>query len=199
MSSKIITFIQLFYKFVQISFCFWLYLLKGLVVYSLIPTLAALLSTVHELQTGKDVEDIKGLYKKHFIAYRQYRIQSFVFVSVIIVSYTSLFFLNRLESNLTLMPIILVLYILALTLIVITYLAYILVFKKMPFKQSLALAFVSSIRKPIHSVMIGIVLVLLFISAAINLVIFVVLGPFLYGLTTKIIISNSKLLSNEVN
>lgn len=186
MGNKVISLLQIAYKVIQVSYYFWIYLIRGIVIYSLIPALCTLSKVVSHILQGESEEDIKSLFKFHFEEYKGLKIQSFLFVFIITSSYTVLFYLNQVDSVFGNILTIVIIYILALTLITLTYCANFITFKQMNFNQAFALGFVSVLKNPLHTLSIVVVLTIVIASAYINLVFFIAFAPFLYAIGSKL-------------
>lgn len=184
-------FFQMIYKLFQVSFYFWIYLLRGLVLYSVIPALSAMLLTINDILADDDEGDVKEKYKKYFHMYKRYKLQSFMFTSIIIFSNVVLFYLNKMEGNLSIILSIVAIYILFFTAVTLTYCVNYLVIKQLSFKQSFALAFISVVRNIMRTLLLIVVIFLLYLAAYWNLVFFVFFGPFIFGLVSKFLVQPS--------
>ena len=185
MNSKIMMFFQFMYKYFLTSFYFWLNLLKGLFVYSLIPAICALYLVLKDINSGVDDEQnmtVKELYNKYFRLYKNYKFPSFCFTFIIIICYTGLYFLNKAEGEVFLLPTILVIYLLFMTLLVLIYFTVFVAFKGMDIKNGMIHGFLSVFKHPVSTISIIMIFVFLYLSIGFNLVFFVAFGPFLMGL-----------------
>lgn len=198
MNSKTMMLFQYVYKYFQVSLYFWLYLIKGLVVYSLVPTLSALFLVLHDINKGEDEEkskEVKELFREYYETYKSHRLPSFLYTIIFILLYTCLFFVTISTSAFTLILLILFIYMLVMALLMITYSTIYVSFKKMNVKMANMHAFVAIIRNPIQSVALIMVFILLYLGADYNFAFFVIFGPFLYGL--GVILSLAKLMKEE--
>lgn len=198
MNSKTMMLFQYVYKYFQVSLYFWLYLIKGLVVYSLVPTLSTLFLVLHDINKGEDEEkskDVKELFRGYYETYTSYKLPSFIYTIIFILLYTSLFFVTISTSAFSLILLILFIYMLVMALLMITYSTIYITFKKMDVKMANMHAFVAIIRNPIQSIALIMVFILLYLGADYNFAFFVIFGPFLYGL--GVILSLAKLLKEE--
>ncbi|MBP1914262.1 putative membrane protein YesL [Lederbergia galactosidilyticus] len=107
---------QKLYQYFQVSFYFWVFILKGFVIYSLVPACTALLRTMEELRqkNNEEKENVGQVFSRHFRNYKSKRLLSFLFAIIMIVSYSSLVLLNKMENNLALILTILFIYLIAL-------------------------------------------------------------------------------------
>ncbi|OAS87595.1 MULTISPECIES: DUF624 domain-containing protein [Metabacillus] len=198
MNSKIVLFFQYMYKYFQVSLCFWLSLLKGLVVYSIVPSFCTLFLVLRDINKGEDEEknkNVKLLFNHYYESFKMYKVTSFIYTFSMIIVYTCLFFVNKQTNAFSLVLSILLIYFLAMVLLMLTYSTAFLAFKNMNVKDGNIHAFLAIIKNPINSVSILVIIILLFIAAGYNLVFFVVFGPFLYGL--GVIFSLVKVLEVE--
>ncbi|MBB5325712.1 putative membrane protein YesL [Anoxybacillus tepidamans] len=186
MDNKIYTFFQTVYKCIQISIFFWLSLLKGVFIYSLIPSLSSLFRTVDDFLLQKDVQDIKELFDQHFNKFRTYKLLSFTFSLLLIICWSSLFFLNKSESSYSLALTIVVVYLLVVIFIALIYFANYTAFRPLTVKQTLALSFYSLYRHLIHSLYVLFWTMLFIWVAKLNLVFFIFFAPFLYGIAVRL-------------
>ncbi|RSK28342.1 hypothetical protein EJF36_16540 [Bacillus sp. HMF5848] len=193
MNSKLNIFFQYLYKFFKVSFFFWLYLLKGLVIYAVIPSANALLVTLKNILEGVDEEDdIKALYKKNYEALASERMSSFLFSISFILIYTALFFVNKWSSSYSLAITLVLLYILALTVLLLLYSVYFLQFKNKNWKGIILLSFFSSIKYIHLSLAVLTLIIIMYFTATYNFAFFVIFGPFLFGLGTNLIFTRVK-------
>jgi uncharacterized membrane protein YesL len=186
------------YKYFQVSLYFWLSLLKGLVVYSIVPTFCTLFLVLRDINKGEDEEenkDVKLLFKHYYESFKMYKVSSFIYTFSMIIVYTCLFFVNKQTNSFSLVLSILLIYFLVMVLLLLTYSTAFIAFKKMNVKTSNIHAFLAIIKNPINSVSILVIIILLFFAAGYNLAFFVVFGPFLFGL--GVIFSLIKVLEIE--
>lgn len=197
MNSKIMVFFQFMYKYFQTSFYFWIKLLKGLVIYSLIPSLCGLFLVIKDINTGADDEqnmNVRELYNKYFGVYKNYRLPSFIYMIILILLYSGLYFLNKAENEVFIIPIILFIYLLFMTLLMLIYSTVFIAFKGMDAKKGNIFGFLSVFKHPVSTVSIVVILILLYFSISYNFAFFVAFGPFLFGL--GVVLSLYKLIEN---
>ncbi|MGN8647509.1 hypothetical protein ACTNEO_15660 [Gracilibacillus sp. HCP3S3_G5_1] len=189
MSDSIQKVFQFCYKLFLISFYYWLYLLKGLIIYSFIPATASLLKTCEQFLIKDNPEDIRLLFKENYQRYHSYYFASFLSVMFVILSYTALFFVNRSDHSFSLAMIIVIIYFMVLFVINFTFGLYYLTKGKKEWRNLLAFAFVSSIKYPLRSLYILFIVAVLYVLLTWNLVAFVALAPCIYGcgITTSFI------------
>jgi uncharacterized membrane protein YesL len=189
MSGSIQKVFQFCYKLFLISFYYWLYLLKGVVIYSFIPATASLLKTSEQFLIHENPEDIGLLFKENYQSYQSYYFASFLSVMFVILSYTALFFANRSDHSFSLALVIVIVYFIILFVINYTFILYYLTKGIKAWKKLLALAFVSSIKYPLRSIYILFIVAILSFLFTWNLVAFIALAPCIYGcgITTSFI------------
>ena len=78
MSIKLVSFFQYIYQYFRISYYFWLCMVKGGVIYSLYPSVIALIFTIKTFIKDPD-EDIKELFYSSYNQYRHYQKTSFTY------------------------------------------------------------------------------------------------------------------------
>ncbi|MGM7719694.1 hypothetical protein [Metabacillus sp. Hm71] len=125
---------------------------------------------------------MKKRYHRYFDQYKEYKLLSFFYTIILVILYTCQFFVNKQTSQYSLLFSIIIFYLLALTLLMLSYSTTLMAFKKMNAKDANAYSFVAIIKNPVNSIAILFVLIFLYVSAGYNLAFFVIFGPFLYGL-----------------
>lgn len=180
---------QFCYKLFLISFYYWLYLLKGIIIYSFIPATASLLKTSEQYLIKENQEDISVLFRENYQGYQSYHFASFVSVMFVILSYTVLFFANRSDHSFSLALVIVIIYFMLLFVINYTFVLYYLTNGIKEWRNLFALAFVSSIKYPLRSLYILFIMAILYFLFTWNLVAFIALAPCIYGcgITTSFI------------
>lgn len=182
-SNAVTAFFQYIYQFFKVSLWFWVYLLRGIVIYSLIPAFCALFKTIGAVVEGREEVNVKVYFKGVYQQYRELRWQSFLFSLLFIIMYACLYSLNKWQSEASLILTIVVLYLAVLSSVVFLYTIHFLVAGTIQaFNRILILSFVQSIRNIWISLFLVISTGVVFYSALINLAFFVVFGPFLLGL-----------------
>ncbi|WP_226670381.1 hypothetical protein [Metabacillus litoralis] len=184
MNSKIIMFFQYLYKFFQVSIYFWISLLKGFVVYSIVPSFCALFLTLHHLNRGEDDEkniSVRKLFKQQFELHKTHKIVSFTYTFILMLLYAFLYFVNKQGNDLTIVMSVVLIYLLVLTLLMLTFSTVFLSFKKQPIKLANIHAFLAIIKNPVSSIAILALFILMYLAADYNFAFFVFFGPFLYG------------------
>ncbi|WP_117168637.1 hypothetical protein [Paraliobacillus sediminis] len=191
MTDKMYALSQTLYKLFQLSFYFWIYLLRGFFLYSMIPALSALFLTINYIIVGDEEESVKVKYRKYFHMYKQHRLPSFLFTSVMIFSYVILFYMNKIDNDISVIVTIVVLYLLFLTAVTLIYCVNYLVIKQLTFKEAFILGFVAVVKNIIRSLLLAFVIVLLYLAAYWNLVFFVFFGPFILSLASKFLVQTT--------
>jgi uncharacterized membrane protein YesL len=164
---------------------YWVYLLKGMIIYGLIPASCAVLLTIDHIQKDKMDEDIKTLFKKYYKQFDIYKVQSFIFALFIILCYTALFYLNRTEGNISIFLTVIFIYLLAMILTIFSYCINLLAFKGQTIKQAFLLSFYMVFKHVLISFSIIAIISILYASALKNFAFFIIFGPFLYGIGIK--------------
>lgn len=187
MDSKAFAFFNAIYKYFQVSFYFWIHLLKGAVIYSLIPAFSALLLTMKELHSVDETEErrVKDIFSKHFNTLKQYKFVSFVYSIIVITSFSTLYLLNRSSSSYALLLTILIIYTLVMTILLFTYTIFYLGNRDKEIKQISIISFVSMIKNFGKSLMILIFIIVLLFLAYYNFFLFLIIAPFLYAISVN--------------
>jgi len=172
MSNKFVWFLIQLNKYFKICFSFWLSLLKGLVIYSLVPSTAALLLTLDFIHFEKDADEseIKKVFTNNFNKYRLHRGSSFVIVFSVFVL-VSLIYLSWRSSLFVVIG--LLIYAMLLLLTTFTYAVYFLAKKQREVKEAFIFGFVTLIKNIWKTVVLIVFLVIFSLIAYYNLVIFV--------------------------
>lgn len=165
---------------------FWVYLLKGMIIYGLIPAACAVLLTIDHIQQDKMDEDIKTLFRKYYKKFDSQKFTSFIFGLLIILCYTALFYLNRTEGAIALMLTIIIVYLFAMILVIFSYCINLLAFKGQTMKQAFLFSFYLVYRHIVISIAIVAVIGILYFVAQKNFAFFLIFGPFLYGIGIKL-------------
>lgn len=187
MEKKALGVFQKLYQYFQVSFYFWLSILKGFVIYSLVPAFTALLRTMEDLHHENNGESVKQIFSRHYQIYKSQKLLSFLFAMIMIISYSALVLLNKVESNLTLILTIVFIYLMVLNMIVFTYTVFYLSDRELGSKEVVILAFVSMVKYFMLSIYVLIIISILLVAAYINFLFFVITAPFLYGMAVNAI------------
>lgn len=188
MNSKIYYVFLVFYQYLKVSVYWWFHLLKRIFIYGLVPAGCALFLTIEELLKRKDQVEVKEVFKKNFQEFSQYKIQSFGFSIILISLWTALYFLNQKAGGISILLTVLILYLLALSLIAYTYCVNYLAFKKSPFKQALMMSMYSMLKNVMQSITVIVIICVLMTVAYMNFAFFFFFGPFLYGISVRLVL-----------
>ncbi|KRG16411.1 hypothetical protein ACA30_01550 [Virgibacillus soli] len=189
MEKRALGIFQKLYQYFQVSFYFWVFILKGFVIYSLVPACTALLRTMEELRqkNNEEKENVGQVFSRHFRNYKSKRLLSFLFAIIMIVSYSSLVLLNKMENNLSLILTILFIYLIAINIVIFTYTIFYLGYRNWSSKEVVILAFISMVKHFMTSIYVLIVILILLVAAYINFLFFLITAPFLYGMAVNIV------------
>jgi uncharacterized membrane protein YesL len=191
MNSKIYQFFNTLYDFLKVSIYWWIYLFRGAVVYGFLPAGCALVHTVDELLNKKENGEVKELFKKYYNQFAHYKGPSFLFSITLVLSWFLLFILNNVNGTAASLGVIVVIYVMALTLMVYSYLLNFLILKGITFKQALGRAYIAVFKMPKATFTILLVLLVMAAAANINFAFFFFFGPFLYGIALRFILQNT--------
>lgn len=197
MNSKVYIILNKAYKYFKASFYFWLYLLRGLAVYGLIPSACSLFSIIEDIKQNEDRDEIKKLFSLYYRQYSIYKVQSLIFSFIIILIYAFLFFLNKVNNKISLILTIVLIYSLAMILLILTYTINYLVVEKYNFKKSLIYSFVSTVKNIFASISILISFIILFTIGKMNLIFLIFLTPFIYILSVKALLNKWPVVKEE--
>ncbi|WP_025026092.1 DUF624 domain-containing protein [Caldalkalibacillus mannanilyticus] len=184
----VVEIIETMYKYMKVSMLFWMYLLKGAIVYGLIPSSCALLATMKEIRSGEDHVQISERFAMYYNHYASYRWMSFAVVFCGVAVYAILFFLNVQTGPQSQLLSMFFFYLFGLLLVWLTYALTILVKREQSVKECAAKAFVLTIKYLWISVFILMLLWSLFYIAKLNLVLFLVMAPCLYAAITSFLV-----------
>jgi len=187
LNSKLFEFFNSVYKYFQVSFYFWVSLLKGAIIYSLIPAFSALLLTIKELheEDKEEEQHVKEMFSKHYHTFNRFKFVSFIYSIIVITSFSSLYLLNRSTTSYALLLTMLIIYILIMTVLLFTYTIYYLGNHDIEMKQIITISFVSMIRKFGKSLMLLIFIIALLLLAYYNFLLFMIISPFAYGISVN--------------
>lgn len=186
MDLGIVSLINKFYRYVKISLIFWLYSLKGVIVYGLVPSMFSMFSVIKEVSITNE-DDILVMYKKYYSEYSRLKLHSFCTVFSLIILYCGLYFLNLHENTyLNILRIVLI-YTISLIILILSYSVYISVFEGYSIKESLVRAFIISVKYFGVSIIYLIFLYVYLQLAQRNLVLMLCVHPFILVLAIKYI------------
>lgn len=191
MNSKIYQVFNTLYEYLKVSFYWWVYLFRGAIVYGFLPAGCALVRTVWDLLQAKENAEVRVLFKKYYHQFNHYKGPSFLLSIILISSWFILFLLNRINGAGSSIGTIVVIYVLALTILVYSYLIHFLSLNKIPFKQAFAKSYFAVFKRPKATFSILIVQIVMAAAAYINFAFFFFFGPFLYGIGLRLILQNS--------
>ncbi|WP_026674524.1 hypothetical protein [Alkalihalobacterium bogoriense] len=177
-------FITKVYNLIKASLLFWLYLCKGFVVYGFVPAICGIVTVIDTI--GKDSKEnevsVRELYRESYAQYQHLTLFSFFASIFLILSYVSLYFINATKTNtVTLLVTIILLYLLAIFIVTLSYSIYFIVFFKKQPKQAFIYGFLTAVKNIFVSVILLAILYGFFYIATINLLLFIVSFPAVYG------------------
>ncbi|MFA9458188.1 DUF624 domain-containing protein [Halalkalibacter sp. AB-rgal2] len=188
------TFITRVYYYIQASLLFWLFVLRGFVVYGLIPATAGLFAVIADVKRGRmDEEDVSiaQMYTSYYRMYSTYKWGSFLFALVFALLYMTTFLLNESTTEYSLIGLIVMLYLLALFLLLFTYTSYLITEGKVLFlHQTVGISFVLAIKNLLRSVFLLVGMFFLYYMGTLNLLVFAVSAPALYGIMVRALMTN---------
>lgn len=186
MDSKLISFINTLYIYFLVSMYFWVYLIRGFLIYGILPAFSALVLTIDDISKGED-DDVGNLFKKHNKEFSVYKFQSFIIAMYFIFLYSLLFLMNNYDNSIAAVTIVSLICLLILGAVFFTYYIQVLSFKNIRSKRALMTSYILAIRYFVNSFLIVSVIYLLSVLAKTNLFIFLLLAPFIFGKSTRLI------------
>lgn len=171
---------------------FWLYTLKGLIVYGVLPAACMLTAVLADLKQEGDVDVAlasKGYYRK----YQGVQSSSLVLSLIFVCLFSGLYWFSYHEGGNSLFFLIIVLYLLGLTLVITVYLTHFIVFGEMQLKQALAFSFVYCIKKWQYSLLLLASISSLYLISRDNLIVCIFILPFLLALSSRWILEKARL------
>jgi len=191
MNQTLLMSIQKLYLFFQVSFLFWVYLLKGLFVVSLVPAIASLLLTTRDILNSKNEDRIREQFRIYYEQYRSNEILSFLFAVCFSLFTSSLWYmLTRFSGDgWGLLACFLVGYILVILTSLFMYSTYFIATYDDPISTILALSFVVSIRHIVRTMGLLLLAACLVYALYVNIVFFLAFAPFLYAIGVNVIVS----------
>ncbi|WP_033826956.1 MULTISPECIES: hypothetical protein [Bacillaceae] len=177
MASKVFDIVNKTYRYISLSFLFWLYTVKGLMIYSIISAPCAIFKTFETIRTeNKDIE-ISKEYKRNAKKFDKTRLPSFILAFVTISIISLLFLLAKTNSPYTLLFSIILIYLLCTAYVYIVYLSYHLSILNKAGKEAYILAYVAIFRNFGISLSLVVMMILLIAVAWYNLFLFFVIAP----------------------
>ncbi|UOQ85036.1 hypothetical protein [Gracilibacillus salinarum] len=192
MSESIQRLFQFIYSLFRISFYYWIYLLRGIIVYSFIPATAALWETTKIVLFQPSDEEIKEIFRECYNKYRSYRGVSFAITILLVLLQVTLFYLTRSDLAMRLAFMIVLFYMIALLILIVVFVLYYFIFYHYRTKDAFALAFVTSFKKPLLSIAILFCTVILYLLLYWNLIAFLAFGPCLFSISMSLLFRNFK-------
>lgn len=188
MQKNIINVVTKIYKFFLAGLYFWLYLLRGFVVYGLYSATCSLFVAVDEL--FKDLEDrfVSTIYREAAAKYNKYKLESFLSILYFSILSIAIYFVYDIPGSVASVLLFVLLYLVLLGIVLITYTSYYLAYEETVFKYALALAFINSFKRPIVSIAIFLTSFICAYIAYVNLVVLIFIAPPLFGLVAKILL-----------
>lgn len=190
MRNNIINVVTKVYKYLMAGMYFWGYILRGLIVYGLLPAMCCLLKATDELFLDAEDRPVGHIFRDSYKKVKSLKLQSFLVFMYHSLLIVAAFFVSQQEGDVWTVVLVLLIYLLVMGFINITYTTYFISFKEMTFKDAFIQAFLASIKHPIASIA---VLAILFISGWIgymNLVAMIFVAPALYALVVKLLFVN---------
>ncbi|WP_158318458.1 DUF624 domain-containing protein [Alkalihalobacillus hemicellulosilyticus] len=187
-------FITRVYYYIQASILFWLFVLRGFVVYGLVPATAGLFAVIADVKSGRmDEEDVSiaQMYRRYYRAYATYKWGSFLFALVFALLYMTTFLLNESATEYSLIGLIVMLYLLAIFLLLFTYTSYLITEGKgHSFNQAVGISFVLALKNLLRSVFMLVGMFALYYIGTLNLLLFAVSAPALYSVMVRALMTN---------
>lgn len=190
MRNNIINVVTKVYKFLMAGMYFWWYVVKGFIVYGMLPAMCCLLKATDELYLDLEDRPVGVIYKEAYESVKGLKMQSFFIFFFYSVMIAGLYLISTYEGPVMTVILVLMVYVFVMGIVNTTYTTYFITFKAMTFKEAFIHAFVASIKHPIASLS---VLAVLFIAGWIgymNLVAMIFVVPALYALIVKVLFVN---------
>ncbi|KYG34777.1 DUF624 domain-containing protein [Alkalihalobacillus trypoxylicola] len=196
------TFVTKVYESIKISLLYWIYLLRGAVIYSVVPATIALFFSINFLRKyDEDDTPIHQHFKNHYLKRsKMYTLPSFLFSIFILLLYVLLYFLNKESHALSLLLTVICLYLLLKLVVLFTYSCYILTKREWTIGKALMVGFWLSTRHLFFTVLIVAFFCGMFYLLRLHVFLFLVCFPALYGFTVLFLfesISLPKILSKR--
>lgn len=190
MEGKLFSVVQTIYKYIALSFLYWVQLIKGAVIYGVVPASGALLKTFESMQNSEVEIDISKEVPNQFKKYRNQLFPSFLFSFSTICLLSTLYFVVKSQFDNSLLFAVVILYTLALVVILLAYYSYYVAIIGAGRKDAFIYGYVAMFRNIGASLAILLGTLLLFGIAWWNLFLFLVAAPsaffgFVYFLLTK--------------
>ncbi|MDG5471530.1 DUF624 domain-containing protein [Jeotgalibacillus sp. ET6] len=187
--NQIIAFVQWLYRGIMLSLHFWIALLRGAVIYSLVPAMGALFASTAAMLEKKEDEEVRRSFWSTYRSLKSHKGLSFFFSLTFILIVTLLFYLNRESGSFALLSTIIVFYLLGVALLLLVYSAAVLTFSNPPGQRVWIYSFVLAFRNLPRSILLLLLVWILTALLMFNMVLFIVLAPFAAGLSTQLLIS----------
>jgi uncharacterized membrane protein YesL len=180
------------YNLIIISFYFWIYIIRGMFIYSFIPAIVTLMEVSRLIYHLKSDEEIRRLYQSKFQLYKQHKGSSFVVSFLLIILATALYFVNGMDGSLQLILYIVLLYMIILLLLVTSNTSHQRRFAYSDMKHAFIVGFLDIIKKPQQTLYLLAVFTICIGIGIWNLVAFLAFVPALYGISSIYIYNNTE-------
>ncbi|MFJ5758548.1 hypothetical protein ACIQAA_05280 [Neobacillus sp. NPDC093182] len=189
--SKFLSLIDLIYQLVKSSFFFWITLVKNFVFFGLTASFCTTLKIIEEILLGNGTPT-RILYKEISPEYKGYKGLSMVtsFLLIYFSAFIILPFPNSISSNTASIIKFSMIYLFLLSLVLFTYISWILVNMDLSVKQSIMFGFYLMIKRFLRTIILILFMIVLFSLSYKNFIFFIFLAPAIYALGVRIVLKN---------
>lgn len=191
MENKIYHFFNKLYKYFKVSIWFWLYLMRGAIIYGVFSATGTLFAVMTEMETN-DEDEPRELFAKHYAHYRKLKMVSFIFSIIMILLYIGLIYVNYINTAMAMMFKVIFIYFGSMVIILFAYSINEMIVPTKTLKENLIHSFIKMIKNFFTSMWILIFSVALIIMGMKNLVILIFIVPFIYSLGIKLLLREVK-------
>jgi uncharacterized membrane protein YesL len=187
--SKFLGLIDLIYQLVKSSLLFWITLVKSFVFFGLTTTFCTMLKVIEEILLGNGTPT-RILYKEISSEYKGYKGLSLVtsFLLIYFSAFIILPYPNSISSNTASIIKFSMIYLFLLTLVLFTYISWILVNMDLTLKKSIMFGFYLMIKRFFRTIILIIMMLVLFSLSYKNFIFFIFLAPAIYAHGVKIVL-----------
>lgn len=189
MESKFLGLIDLIYQLVKSSFFFWITLVKSFVFFGLTTSFCTMLKVMEEILLGNGTPT-RILYKEISSEYKGYKGLSLV-TSFLLIYFSAFIIIplpNSISSNTASIIKFSMIYLFLLTLVLFTYISWILVNMDLTLKKSIMFGFYLMIKRFFRTIILILMMIVLFSVSYKNFIFFIFLAPAIYANGVKIVL-----------
>mgnify|MGYP001112281520 CR=1 FL=1 len=191
--AKFLSLIDLIYQLIKTSSFFWITMIKNFIFWGLIASFCTLLEVMEEITAGNGLP-IRKLFQQKSLKYKGKKRLSLLTCGLMIYlgAFIILPFPASMSSTTTSIIKFAIIYLFLLTLVLFTYISWILVKMDLSVKKTIMYAFYLMMKRFIRTIFLILIMVTLFYIAHMNFIFFIFLAPALYAYCVSLLLKKFK-------